>query len=159
MREKIDLKSDYSIQWYMNSRLEDQIDWYEKKATANKKWYFTLVVFDIVLSAAIPLSTLFIDLFSNVTYLVALLGTIVTVISGALSTFQFQKNWIEYRTTSETLKHEKYLFLSNVEPYKQDNKDSIFINNVESLISKETTNWAFFIQKTQTYREEEKNEK
>ena len=47
--------------------------------------------------------------------LVAIMGSVVAIISGFLSTFQFQKKWIEYRTTSETLKHEKYLFEMDLE--------------------------------------------
>ena len=134
-------------EWYIKTRLEDQIEWYGSKSTNYKKKYNALVIADIVLSAFIPCAALFITSFSVAKYVIAIMGSVVAIISGFLSTFQFQKKWIEYRTTSETLKHEKYLFEMDLEPYDTYDKISILVRNVESLISKENTNWAFYIQK------------
>jgi hypothetical protein len=43
----------------------------------------------------------------------------VAAIAGLITLIKFQENWTEYRTVSETLKFEKFLFLSKAGPYKE----------------------------------------
>lgn len=133
--------------WYLENRVLDQIDWYSSNSAKNKRLYFSLVVIDIILSAMIPFAVLFMDIFKNVNYIIAAMGSIVTIVSGVVSTFQFQKKWIEYRTTAETLKHTNYLYVTKTNPYSREDAFSYFVQNVESLISTQNTNWAFYIQK------------
>jgi hypothetical protein len=39
------------------------------------------------------------------------LGVLITVLEGLLHLNQYQQNWINYRSTCEALKHEKYIYL------------------------------------------------
>lgn len=149
--------SNIDCNWYMDNRVVDQIRWYCKKASKYKKLYFSFIIADIVLSAMIPFLALFIDVWGKANYLIAFIGSVVTIISGVISTFQYQKKWIEYRTTAETMKHTQYLYLTKTEPYNRDDCFSIFVQNIESLISSENTNWAFYIQKN-LHNEKEKND-
>ena len=66
----------------------------------------------------------------------------IAVPSGLSALFKYHENWIEYRITSETLKHEKYLFQAKCSPY--DNEDAFckLVQRVERLISKENTQWS-----------------
>lgn len=74
-----------------------------------------------------------------------ILGTAVVIIASFVSLNQYQENWIQYRATCETLRHEKYLFLTHTEPYNSDNPFPLFVQRIESLISKENTAWSQYM--------------
>ena len=70
------------------------------------------------------------------------MGLLITIITGVVTLYKFQENWIEYRTTCETLRHEKYLFLTQADPYDIEDPFKLLVQRVENLISKENTQWA-----------------
>ena len=65
----------------------------------------------------------------------------VAILAGLIALFRFHENWISYRTTSESLKHEKYLYSTDTYPYNKEDKFSILVNNVEQIISSENSVW------------------
>ncbi|HEY7555211.1 MAG TPA: DUF4231 domain-containing protein [Candidatus Binatia bacterium] len=74
--------------------------------------------------------------------LVAALGLVIAVIAGILGLFQFQENWTSYRSTCEALKQEKFLFLTETEPYDHNEPFPLFVQRVEGLMAKEHSAWA-----------------
>jgi hypothetical protein len=134
---------------YLEKRLEDQIRWYSTKSQWNQKLYKRLRIVEITAACMIPFFVGYIDkpddLFKVLT---GLLGVTVAIVSGIVALFKFQENWIEYRTTSESLKHEKYLYLTNSEPYDVDDKFPLLVERLESFISKENTRWSQYIKRT-----------
>ncbi len=133
---------------YVDERLQDQINWYGKKSETNQGWYRALRIAELIFAAAIPLmvsqitvSTLSLKVF------VAALGVLIVILTGLISLFRFQELWIEYRSTCETLKHEKYLYLTRSGPYGIDDPFHLLVNRVESLLSKEHSVWAQYIRK------------
>jgi hypothetical protein len=55
----------------------------------------------------------------------------------------YQANWINYHSTCEALKHEKFLFLANAGPYTAAADPRVLLaERVESLISQEHAKWA-----------------
>ena len=58
-----------------------------------------------------------------------------------ISIFQFRELWTEYRTNAESLKHEKYLYLSSSNPYDREDKFKLLVERVEKLISIEHSRW------------------
>jgi Protein of unknown function (DUF4231) len=50
-------------------------------------------------------------------------------------------HWIEYRATAESLKKEKFLFLTQTDPYDKDDAFHLLVERVEALLSKENTEW------------------
>ena len=133
---------------YLIKRLQDQINWYEKKSMYNHKWYNRLQVIAIMASASIPfISGYIMNDLMILKIAVGLLGLIVAVITAILWLYKFQENWIQYRTTCESLKHEKFLFLTKSAPYDQDKAFNLLVGRVESLISKENTAWNNYMKK------------
>jgi hypothetical protein len=136
---------------YIQKRLQDQIEWYDSKSLSNQRVFKRLRLFEIVAAALIPLlsgaaiSFPKLQLFSMV--IVGLLGIAVTIIAGILSLGQHQEHWIEYRTTCESLKKEKFLFQTGVEPYIGEDAFHLLVQRVETLVSKENTNWAQYMMK------------
>lgn len=128
---------------YIKLRIDDQIKWYSDKAKANKCLYNWTKIAIIVFSAIIPLiaGLSFVDSAKDI--ILGLLGTIIAIIAGISGLLKFQEKWTEYRATSETLKHEKMLFLTKTTPYnKKDESFEILVTTVENLISKEHTAWS-----------------
>ncbi|MCP4705738.1 MAG: DUF4231 domain-containing protein, partial [candidate division Zixibacteria bacterium] len=81
-----------------------------------------------------------------VTLMVGILGASIAIISAAISLNQFQENWTEYRTTCESLKHEKFLYLTKAVPYHEEEPFRLFVQRVECLISKENSTWSKYTQ-------------
>lgn len=136
---------------YIEKRLQDQIDWYDNKSLDNQKKFKRLRIAEIVAAALIPfLSGLVLSIHSfslTGTIIVGVLGIAVTIIASILSLGRHQEHWIEYRTTCESLKKEKFLFQTGVEPYTSEDAFHLLVQRVETLVSKENTNWAQYMMK------------
>lgn len=134
---------------YFSERLDNQIDWYDKKSIQSQRWFKRLQVIVIVSSATIPFLSGYMS--EETLYLkiaIGLLGLLIAAITAVLGLYQFQENWLEYRTTCETLRHEKYLFLAKAAPYNEEDPFLLLVERVEGLISKENTNWQSFMKKS-----------
>ncbi len=97
---------------------------------------------EIIFAATIPLFAGFGGGSTWSVIAVGILGAAVAILASLLSLNQLQENWIAYRTTCESLKHEKFFFLTNAEPYDKDNAFGLFVQRVERLISKENSAWS-----------------
>jgi hypothetical protein len=78
-------------------------------------------------------------------YVTAALGVLITVLEGLLHLNHYQENWINYRSTCEQLRHEKFVLLGNAPPYATANADerrALLAERVESLVSQEHAKWA-----------------
>jgi len=127
---------------YLQERIDDQINWYDRKSLQSQKWFKRLQIVSIIAATTIP----FISGYLTETTIwlklaVGVLGLIVAAITAILGLYKFQENWLEYRTVCESLKHEKYLFLTKSEPYDSEDSFKILVERVEGLISKENTKW------------------
>lgn len=142
---------------YLTARVEDQINWHDKKSSSNKKWFLRLKVSEIIIALFIPFFSGYIDTDGKFLKLtVGFLGVAVAAIAGLITLIKFQENWTEYRTISETLKFEKFLFLSKAGPYKDiQNPYPLFVERFETLISTSTKKWESYTSK----KIEEKSEK
>ena len=133
---------------YMKDRVDNQIDWYDKKSAFNQKWFKRLQVIAILSASTIP----FLAGYSSgkdetIRVCIGILGLMVAAITAALSLYKFQEHWLEYRTTCESLRHEKYLYLTQTVPYNVEDAFSTFVQRIESLISKENTDWLQYMKK------------
>jgi len=134
---------------YLEVRLEHQINWYSNKSLTNKKLFYWLQSLVIILAAIIPLLSGFVDDFGKcMGMLIGFIGAVVAILSGLLALYKFQEKWTAYRTTSETLKHEKFLFETHTDPYdEEENAFQIFVKRIENIISRENTEWNKYIAK------------
>jgi len=123
------------------ARLEDQINWYDRKSSLNQRIFRRIKITEILAAALIPFVSVFRMQF--VSYTTAGLGVLITVLEGMLHLNQYQQNWINYRSTCEELKHEKYVYLGNAGPYASVNDPhALLAERVESLVSQEHAQWA-----------------
>ena len=130
---------------YLKDRYQDQVQWYDAKARQNQKIYhrfqWALIGLSAVTPALVGLKADF--LIAGVSHQLAIYTSVaVAVLSASLKTFKFQENWINYRTTCETLCKEKYLFEAGLQGYgRGSDREALFVNRVETLISRENTLW------------------
>jgi hypothetical protein len=119
-------------------RLEDQIDWYDKKSSYNQRRFKILKISQIIAGALIPFA-------SSVGAPAAVaggLGVLIVIFEGLQSLTQHQQSWISYRSTWQKLTQEKYLWLAKAGPYENaPNPDALLAERIEALMSSEITNW------------------
>jgi hypothetical protein len=119
-------------------RMEGQIKWYSEKSTWNQEWFKKLKVAEITAAALVP----FAAGISAPPVITGLLGVIVVVLEALQSIYQFQSNWISYRSTAEALKHEKYLWYAKAGPYlNAENPEALLAERIEARISTENAKW------------------
>jgi hypothetical protein len=71
------------------------------------------------------------------------LGALIVVLESVQQLFQFHSNWTHYRSTSEALKHEKYLYLAGAGAYaKAADPTALLCERVEGRVSQEHATWA-----------------
>ena len=127
---------------YLENRLNDQINWYNSRSGDNQKYYKNLRILEIVCAATIPFMAGLGSVFQYNEFIVGFLGVVIAVCAGVTALNKCQENWIMYRTTAETLKHEKYLYLTKSAPYDGDLAFQYLVERVEGLISRENSQWS-----------------
>lgn len=125
---------------YIEDRYKDQIGWYGIKASRNKLYYSVFQWSVVVLSAALPVLIATVPAkYQAVTLSISILLAVGTA---SLKTFKFQETWIAYRTIAETMKKERHYYDAELGDYGDSkDKDALFIERVEALISRENTLW------------------
>lgn len=122
---------------YIKTGYIPQVEWYDKKSILNKRLTYLLQTPILILAALTPI-------FAALEY------TTITVISSAfvaaglsmLKFYKFESLWHTYRTTCETLKKEWVHHNMLIDVYtKNEDPDKLFVERVESIISREQTRW------------------
>ena len=123
------------------ARLEDQIDWYDRKSRSAQRTFKRIKVVEILAAAAIPfLAGL---TFQHDKLVTAGLGVLITILEGVLHLNQYQQIWNTYRSTCESLKHEKYVYLAKAGPYAGvADPYALLADRVESTVSQEHAQWS-----------------
>src|SRR5713226_9630460 len=122
-------------------RLEDQIAWYDRESLTNQQIFKRIKMIEIAAAAVIPLLSAF--SLPWMMWVVGGLGVLITVLEGLLHLNQYQQNWIAYRSTCESLKHEKYVYLGKASPYASAvDPHALLAERIESLVSQEHAKWA-----------------
>ncbi len=132
---------------YLKNRLEDQLVWYSEKSKHNQKWFKRLRLVEISSAALIPFLSGMGDKIVYFPWVIGGLGMLIAMATATSTLFKYHENWIEYRTVSEQLKHEKFLYLTNSKPYDVEKKFGLLVGRIEYLISKENSVWAETIKK------------
>ncbi|MEZ5082587.1 MAG: DUF4231 domain-containing protein [Bacteroidales bacterium] len=134
---------------YVKDRYEGQMNYYKVANRANQKKYKRFQWILIVLSAITPvLAALDLNVepgsrWEFLKYSVVVISAFVAILTTGLKTFQYQELWVTYRATYEQLKPEIHYYNFGVGPYGEEgiNKESLFINRVETILDKEHQGW------------------
>ena len=132
-----------NINEYLENRVMDQINWYDKKSSLAQRYYKIYQIIEIISATCIPILAAYAKKSDWILLIIAILGGIITVVESITRLYKFHENWIEYRTTSELLKYHRYLFLTESAPYNNSDEtlENFFVRNIESIISSENNTW------------------
>ena len=143
-----------TIEAYIKNRLDDQINWYERKAAINKFRYRLTEIIIIIAGALIPFinSTV---IFSGTTstppatnpinyllFVSSVLGITISIMTGLSKMEKYFETWILYCTNAELLKKEKFLYLNSAGNYasiNQSERDKLLVDTIEFILSSEIT--------------------
>jgi hypothetical protein len=130
-------------------RLDGQIKWYSQKSAWNQDYFKKLKVAEIIAAAFVP----FAAGMNAPALLTGSIGVIVVILEGLQSLYQFQNNWISYRSTAEALKHEKYLWHAKAGHYSNaENPDVLLAERIEAMVSTENSKWTSEKEQTGTVK-------
>lgn len=133
---------------YIRQRLDDQQHWYSVKSLINKKYYLRFKISTIILAVLIPLVSgleEFTTLQISTHLITGALGAVVAILSSVSGLLKFKDKWIHYRTASEQLKSEKYLWASKTAPYNRSDAYHVLVSRVEAIIHAENGDWGGYI--------------
>jgi len=127
---------------YLEDRYYKQMDWYSKKASHCQKGYQGLQTLVIIFSIMTP--TIIIIGVGWLRWLAVISSGIVAVGATLLKAFKFHENWINYRTTRETLRKEIHYYNARLFGYREaEDPEALFVERVEAVISRENTLWIY----------------
>jgi hypothetical protein len=136
---------------YIEERLDGQIGWYDRKSQSNQKAYQRLKLFELMAASSIPLLSGLIKPDTPWHIVVGVLGAMIAVCSGIAGMFKFHELWIEYRTVTEALRHQRFLFLTRSRPYHDADAFPALVETVEGILARENASWGrFHRSKTET---------
>jgi hypothetical protein len=126
-------------------RLEDQLGWYDRKAVSSQRNFKRVRLLQVALTAVIPGLAVY-----HQEDATAAIAVLLLVLEAMQHMNQWQSNWISYRGTCETLKHEKYVYLGRVGPYDglgDGEARKTLVARVESIVGNENSKWIGRFQK------------
>lgn len=131
---------------------KDQCEWYDEKAANNKNYFRVMKLIEIILAAALPVvATIFAvtaDLMWR--YPIVALAVLLIIIEGIEWNLNYQKKWMNYRTTAEGLRREEHMFKMGTGEYDGiDDPEKLFAERVLALTSRENRYWEITTRKAQ----------
>ncbi|HAA17174.1 MAG TPA: hypothetical protein DCE41_37855 [Cytophagales bacterium] len=146
---------------YLNKRLMDQMNWYDRKSIANQQKFKNYKAAEIILGAMIPLLIAFPDIkiplgegqqpLDLTSIIVASIGVAIVILGGLLSLNKYEENYVSYRTSAEKLKSEKWRYQTRTNPYQANQRFDALVNNVEKILTEEHNAWVQYQQEEGEY--------
>lgn len=130
---------------YLKERYRNQISWYDSKAMHNHASYVRLQWGTIILSSITPVLIAISFGASDcplAKWIPVTTAVLVAIFASAQKAFKFEEHWMNYRTTCETLRKEIHLYKAHLGEYSDaKDREALFVQRVEGLISRENTLW------------------
>lgn len=133
-----------NVDRYMKERVDDQIDYYCMKAGRSKKWHVWTQGLILVLGAIAPVLYTISPSWAGEEWepytrvVVTVISLALAVLAGLSNVWNSGEAWINFRSTEEQLKAEKFKFLTRSGKYR-DSKDpfSDFVVSCENIMASE----------------------
>lgn len=135
---------------YILERVDDQLTYYEKAANKAKSKHVTFQTSILVLALLVPvIANLKMDT-GVLNYSVTITSLLLAMLTGIANFRKFGDLWLSYRTTEESIKREKFLFLTSSGKYAgNDAAFSEFVGTMESILSAEHNKFRSLIEDAQ----------
>lgn len=140
----INLLSDDKEREYICNRIEEQILYYDNKSKYYKNCYRFITVVSLLASSCIPIMTVIISEYISIKIIIAILASIVTVMTSLEALFGFKNLWIQYRISCEQLKSITFLYITQNGIYSKLSHEEAFNKYVticEDYFANEFDSW------------------
>lgn len=141
-----------NFQEFYEDFYQDQFDWYDDKAANNKKYYRAMKAVEIALAAALPIvATLFAGTSEPIwRWAIIAFAALLIIVEALEWNLNYQKKWMNYRTTAEGLRREEYMYKMGTGEYDgADDPERLFAERVLALTSRENRYWELTTRKAQ----------
>ena len=126
---------------YISRRIIPQMQWYGRKSRECQQKYYRWTAAVILLSAMIPIASVFADGALWGKTVIAALGAIVTMSNSFLALYNYKDLWLSYQNKHEVLLHILYCYFTNAGIFtknaSQAEKDLTLVNTCEAVLSYE----------------------
>ena len=132
---------------YLEKRVEDQLSYYKKAANRAKRTYMWMQSSIIVLGLLVPVIVNIpsswgsgegaVNLTVEIRIAVTVFSLTLAILTGILNFRKYGDLWLSYRLTEESIKHEKFMFLTRAGPYESEPAFPPFVEKFESIVSAE----------------------
>lgn len=126
---------------YLNQRLEDQINYYDRASQKNQRYYKRTKVIEIFSASLIPFLAGNMAQTPKIAWLIGVLGLAIAICEALAALHKFHDNWLQYRAIAEALAKERYLYLTNVKPYNTNAAFRKLVVTIEAMLSEENSQW------------------
>lgn len=127
-------------QGYVETRLAQYQEWYDRKATKMKAMHLRMRTVSVVGGALVPV---LVNLDLGFARITATVLSLVVVASVSLeSVYRYREQWKNYRSTEQLLGHERVYFAARVGPYHRLSERDAFttlVARVEKAIASENS--------------------
>ncbi|MEJ8555146.1 DUF4231 domain-containing protein [Tepidibacter sp. Z1-5] len=124
----------------IRQRVEQLLVWDVKKATCYKRAYYLMSIVIIIANASIPIIN---QMWTgpNGRLTVSSISGLAGVIASILTLVNVKDTWFRYRKFAELMKTECILFINKCNPYNGENRECLFVNKIELIVSGERGLW------------------
>ena len=138
---------DPRVKDYLSQRVDQYINWYDKKAVTSKKNYLFARITTAICAIIVPfinntsLSIIFSDFEIDISRIsVTIISLLVAILIALEGVLHYREQWQNYRSTEQFTHTQRLLFQNRIGDYaKLDNKSAFeeFVVRVEGAISEE----------------------
>lgn len=124
---------------YALTLANNSFEWYRKAAINSRRYYRVAETMLLVVSAAIPATAAIIP---GNSVILAILGSVVVVLSGLRAVFHWQDNYLRFSGAREAVEAERRLYFTCAKPYEDPiTKDQFLAAAVSRIEQAEMAGW------------------
>ncbi|MCM1083196.1 MAG: DUF4231 domain-containing protein [Clostridium sp.] len=146
--------TDENMKNYIKYRIVKQIDWFEVKGRFCKNKYQRFMLASIIISSIIPILSIFADGSVLMKTVIAILGSLVSVIGSYITLQNYKELWIKYVSEKSILQNMLYMYFNcrgefDIADEKErngkliDTCENYFLQNVNALNKSEMSDGGF----------------
>lgn len=138
---------------YIRFRIEDQINYYEKKSQYNKKIYYIISMATIIANAMIPIISIFLPTSTGPKLIITGISAFNAILTGALTMFGAKELWGKYRQNASritALLHQYYAHSGIFADKGEDEAFKLLVNLCEAKMEEENNGWENIIGRQQS---------
>lgn len=122
---------------FLAERVDAEIAWHDRQSSRSRRFFTILSGLVLVATASLTLLTRRTELAD----VAAVVNVVAILASGFVTLGQHQQRWVEYRAIAESLRSQRFLFLTRTGQYTGPNAFPAFVAQVEAVLGQGLGEW------------------